>query len=219
MTGKKEASPQGRKQAVVTTEQVQAVLAQAPDFWQPVVQEAVQAILEVERDECLQAGKYERTDQRAGYRSGYYRRRLITRVGTRVRAVAVEQHETWMEGSRYLNMDLLPRGEEVRFLRFCRQVKWSGKQKAKTYATNPQTLRRRLPPTSGGTGSDQRKAVPRCCPRLGGSVSTPCVVGGKGSKGKRPQTQLRPRQRPVIWRARTNVCGANWLTPSANVKS
>ena len=32
--------------------------------------------------ECLQAGKHERNDQRLGYRSGYYRRRLLTRVGT-----------------------------------------------------------------------------------------------------------------------------------------
>src|SRR5204863_446984 len=30
------------------------------------------------------AGKHERTDDRQGYRSGYYRRRLITRVGTLV---------------------------------------------------------------------------------------------------------------------------------------
>jgi len=50
----------------------------------PVVQEAVQAILEVEMEECLQAGKHERSDRRLGYRSGYYRRRLITRVGTMV---------------------------------------------------------------------------------------------------------------------------------------
>jgi transposase-like protein len=49
-----------------------------------VVQAAVQSILEVEMEECLQAGKHERSDQRLGYRSGYYRRRLITRVGTLV---------------------------------------------------------------------------------------------------------------------------------------
>jgi len=62
--------------------QVKSVLMEQPDFLQPVVQAAVQSILEVEMEECLQAGKHERSDQRLGYRSGYYRRRLITRVGT-----------------------------------------------------------------------------------------------------------------------------------------
>jgi len=62
--------------------EVKAVLMEQPDFLQPVVQEAVQAMLEVEMEECLQAGKHERSEGRLGYRSGYYRRRLITRVGT-----------------------------------------------------------------------------------------------------------------------------------------
>ena len=62
--------------------QVKSVLMEQPDFLQPLVQEAVQTILEVEMEECLQAGKHERSEQRLGYRSGYYRRRLITRVGT-----------------------------------------------------------------------------------------------------------------------------------------
>jgi transposase-like protein len=62
--------------------EVKAVLMEQPDFLQPVVQEAVQTMLEVEMEECLQAGKHERSEGRLGYRSGYYRRRLITRVGT-----------------------------------------------------------------------------------------------------------------------------------------
>ena len=62
--------------------QVKTVLMEQPDFLQPVVQAAVQSILEVEMEECLQAGKHERSEGRLGYRSGYYRRRLITRVGT-----------------------------------------------------------------------------------------------------------------------------------------
>lgn len=64
--------------------QVKTVLMAQPDFLEPVVQAAVQSILEVEMEECLQAGKHERSDGRLGYRSGYYRRRLITRVGTLV---------------------------------------------------------------------------------------------------------------------------------------
>ena len=42
------------------------------------------AILELEREECLQAGKPERSGLRLGYRSGYSRRGMLTRVGTMV---------------------------------------------------------------------------------------------------------------------------------------
>ena len=69
---------------VLEEAEVKSVLAAQPDFLVPLVQEAVQTILEVEMEECLQAGKHERSAQRVGYRSGYYRRRLITRVGTLV---------------------------------------------------------------------------------------------------------------------------------------
>lgn len=73
-----------RKTVTVDVGEVKSVLMDQRDFLVPVVQEAVQAILEVEMEECLQAGKHERSEQRLGYRSGYYRRRLITRVGTLV---------------------------------------------------------------------------------------------------------------------------------------
>ncbi len=73
----------GRK-VVLNAAEMKSVLLEQPDFLVPVVQEAVQTILEVEMEECLQAGKHERSEQRLGYRSGYYRRRLITRVGTLV---------------------------------------------------------------------------------------------------------------------------------------
>jgi putative transposase len=59
-----------------------SVLMEPPDFLQPVVPAAVQAILEVAMEEGLQAGQPERREPRLGERSGYYRRRLITRVGT-----------------------------------------------------------------------------------------------------------------------------------------
>jgi transposase-like protein len=82
MTPKSKATD-GRKVTLDVAE-LKSALVEQREFLQPVVQEAVQAILEVEMEECLQAGKHERTDQRLGYRSGYYRRRLITRVGTMV---------------------------------------------------------------------------------------------------------------------------------------
>jgi len=73
-----------RTKVMLDVGQMKSVLMEQKDFLAPVVQEAVQAILEVEMEECLQAGKHERSAQRLGYRSGYYRRRLITRVGTMV---------------------------------------------------------------------------------------------------------------------------------------
>jgi len=82
MTPKSKAT--GGKRVTVDIGQMKSVLMEQKDFLQPVVQEAVQAILEVEMEECLQAGKHERSEQRLGYRSGYYRRRLMTRVGTLV---------------------------------------------------------------------------------------------------------------------------------------
>lgn len=74
----------GGRKVVLDAAEVKSVLAAQPDFLVSLVQEAVQTILEVEMEECLQAGKHERSAQRVGYRSGYYRRRLITRVGTLV---------------------------------------------------------------------------------------------------------------------------------------
>ena len=73
----------GRK-VVLDAGEVKSVLMAQPDFLVPVVQEVVQRILDVEMEECLQAGKHERSQQRLGYRSGYDRRRLIPRVGTLV---------------------------------------------------------------------------------------------------------------------------------------
>lgn len=59
----------------------QSVLAEDKDLIQRLVQEAVQQALEAEMAEALQAGKGERSEGRLGYRSGYYGRSLVTRVG------------------------------------------------------------------------------------------------------------------------------------------
>jgi hypothetical protein len=45
-----------------------------------VLERALQAVLEAEMSEALQAEKGERTRGRLGYRSGYYERKLVTRV-------------------------------------------------------------------------------------------------------------------------------------------
>ena len=57
------------------------MIAEQPDILRPLVQEVLQQILEAEMDETVGAGKSERTSTRVGYRSGYYSRTLVTRVG------------------------------------------------------------------------------------------------------------------------------------------
>jgi len=51
------------------------------DLLRSLLREALQEVLEWEMDEALQAGQGQRTPQRLGYRSGYYSRTLVTRVG------------------------------------------------------------------------------------------------------------------------------------------
>lgn len=58
-----------------------AMMAGQEDFLRPLIQTVVQQVLEAEMDEALGAGKSERTEGRLGYRSGYYGRTLVTRVG------------------------------------------------------------------------------------------------------------------------------------------
>lgn len=60
---------------------VKSLLSEQQDLVRVVVQEVIQQVLEAEMDEALQAGKGERTEARLGYRSGYYSRSLLTRVG------------------------------------------------------------------------------------------------------------------------------------------
>jgi putative transposase len=61
---------------------LKALLSADADFLRPLVEAIVQATLEAEMTEALGAAKGERTPGRLGYRSGYYGRSLITRVGT-----------------------------------------------------------------------------------------------------------------------------------------
>ena len=72
----------GVKTLTLDPVQVKNVLSEQKDFLVPMVQQAMESVLEMEMAECLQAGRYERSEERTGYRSGYYRRRLVTRVGT-----------------------------------------------------------------------------------------------------------------------------------------
>jgi putative transposase len=61
--------------------EVKQILAEDQDLLKTLVTETLQQTLEAEMDEALAAEKSERTSNRLGYRSGYYSRTLVTRVG------------------------------------------------------------------------------------------------------------------------------------------
>ena len=60
---------------------VKALLAGDEEFLRALMRTALEEVLEAEMTEALGAEKGERTAGRQGYRSGYYGRTLITRVG------------------------------------------------------------------------------------------------------------------------------------------
>jgi transposase-like protein len=61
--------------------EVKQILAEDQDLLKAMVTATLQQTLEAEMDEALAAEKSERTAGRLGYRSGYYGRALITRIG------------------------------------------------------------------------------------------------------------------------------------------
>ena len=65
----------------LSKEEIKLLMEQDTDFLKPMVQFVVQEVLEAEMSEAVGAEKGERTEGRQGYRSGYYRRSLVTRVG------------------------------------------------------------------------------------------------------------------------------------------
>jgi putative transposase len=61
--------------------ELKALLLSDEDGFRQALQVVVQEVLEAEMTEALGAEKGERTAERIGYRSGYYERKLVTRVG------------------------------------------------------------------------------------------------------------------------------------------
>lgn len=70
-----------KSKSIVSLAEVKALLSKDPDFLKSMIQQLLQDILEAEMTEALQAAKSERNEARLGYRSGYYDRSLITRIG------------------------------------------------------------------------------------------------------------------------------------------
>jgi putative transposase len=70
-----------RKQCSPRIAELKELMSQDQDFLKAIVHQVVQDVLEAEMDETVGARKGQRTEGRLGYRSGYYGRSLITRVG------------------------------------------------------------------------------------------------------------------------------------------
>ena len=70
-----------KRQGKSGTIDVKALLREDEEFLRALVRTALQEVLEAEMTEALGAEKGERATGRQGYRSGYYGRTLITRVG------------------------------------------------------------------------------------------------------------------------------------------
>src|SRR4029077_3010662 len=60
---------------------VNELFSKSPDGLREIVRAVMQEMLEAEMTDALAAEKGERTAARLGYRSGYYTRTLVTRVG------------------------------------------------------------------------------------------------------------------------------------------
>ena len=70
-----------RKKNTAKQLNLKEIFVEQEDFLRGLIQQVVQQVLEAEMDEAVGAQKSERTPDRLGYRSGYYSRTLMTRVG------------------------------------------------------------------------------------------------------------------------------------------
>jgi hypothetical protein len=84
-----------KKESKQKSQQIKALLKEDEDFLRPLMRVALQEVLEAEMTEALGAGKAERSPERLGYRSGYYNRKLLTRVGTLELRVPQDRQGDW----------------------------------------------------------------------------------------------------------------------------
>jgi putative transposase len=70
-----------RKKTKRSLPEIKELIGEQEDILRPLISAVLQEILEAEMSEALGAEKSERAEGRLGYRSGYYVRSLITRVG------------------------------------------------------------------------------------------------------------------------------------------
>jgi transposase-like protein len=72
--------------------EIKALLEEESDFLRPMVRAVIQEFLEAEMAEAVGAEKGERVEGRLSYRSGYYTRSLVTRVGKVELRVPQDRH-------------------------------------------------------------------------------------------------------------------------------
>lgn len=77
MTQKKDSAKAAERKA----KQLAAIAEQQEDLLRVLIRRVLEEVMEAEMDEVVGAEKGQRTASRRGYRSGYYRRTLVTRVG------------------------------------------------------------------------------------------------------------------------------------------
>ena len=70
-----------RKDSNRTLKEIKAMMGEDGEFLRPMVHAVIQEFLEAEMAEAIGAEKGERAEGRLSYRSGYYSRSLVTRVG------------------------------------------------------------------------------------------------------------------------------------------
>jgi mutator family transposase len=70
-----------RKKSNRTLKEIKAMMAEDDEFLRPMVRAVIQEFLEAEMAQAVGAEKGERVEGRLSYRSGYYSRSLVTRVG------------------------------------------------------------------------------------------------------------------------------------------
>jgi putative transposase len=71
-----------RKKSKLKSNEIKELMSRDEDFLRPLMRVALQEVLEAEMTEAVGAGKSQRNEERVGYRSGYYTRKLVTRVGS-----------------------------------------------------------------------------------------------------------------------------------------
>ena len=70
-----------QKKSNRTLKEIKAMMAGDEDFLRPMVRAVIDEFLEAEMAQAVGAEKGERAEGRLSYRSGYYSRSLVTRVG------------------------------------------------------------------------------------------------------------------------------------------
>jgi putative transposase len=81
-----------RKEPNRTLREIKAMMGEDGEFLRPMVRAVIQEFLEAEMAEAVGAEKGERVEGRLSYRSGYYTRSLVTRVGKLELRVPQDRH-------------------------------------------------------------------------------------------------------------------------------